>query len=181
MASKTAAAPAESEETREETPDSPLIDASVQAIKKMLAKAKERGYVTYDELNAALPQEQVSSEQIEDIMAILSEMGVNVVDNEESEEAGEDKPAEAPQGETQVVVPTGNTDDELERTDAGSYSGSDTERTLIFFSRRSGMSMRPRRLSLENREKSWTRIWVTSGSSLALWSIRSNSGLRLWV
>jgi RNA polymerase primary sigma factor len=117
MASKTAAAPAESEETREETPDSPLIDASVQAIKKMLAKAKERGYITYDELNAALPHEQVSSEQIEDIMAILSEMGVNVVENEESEEASEEKPASTPQGETQVAVATGNTDDELERTD----------------------------------------------------------------
>ncbi|MDP6068918.1 MAG: RNA polymerase sigma factor RpoD [Alphaproteobacteria bacterium] len=86
MASKTATT-AEAEETREETPDGPLIDASSQAIKKMVAKAKERGYITYDEINSVLPQDQVSSEQIEDTMSMLSEMGVNVIENEEGEEA----------------------------------------------------------------------------------------------
>ena len=86
MASKTATT-AETEEPREETPDGPLIDASNQAIKKMVAKAKERGYITYDELNEALPQEQVSSEQIEDFMTLLSEMGVNVIESDEGEDS----------------------------------------------------------------------------------------------
>ena len=62
--------------------DSPLLDALNADVKKMLAKGKERGYVTYDELNAALPPDQVSSEQIEDTMSMLSEAGINVVENE---------------------------------------------------------------------------------------------------
>ncbi len=76
---------------REETPDSPLLDTLGAAVKKMVAKGKERGYVTYDELNAALPPEQVSSEQIEDTMSRLSEMGINVVENEESEDSPDEK------------------------------------------------------------------------------------------
>jgi RNA polymerase primary sigma factor len=62
--------------------DDILHDKSKEAIKKLLSKGKERGHVTYDELNEALPQDQYSSEQIEDIMAALSEMGVNVVDDD---------------------------------------------------------------------------------------------------
>ena len=83
---------AETEEaTEESSTDSPLIDASNQAIKKMVARAKERGYVTYDELNEVLPQDQVSSEQIEDTMAMLSEMGVNVIEGDESEDTPSDE------------------------------------------------------------------------------------------
>ena len=67
--------------------DSPLLDLSDQAVKKLLKTGKARGYVTYDELNAVLPSEEVSSEQIEDTMAMLSDMGINVVDTEEGEEA----------------------------------------------------------------------------------------------
>ena len=67
--------------------DGPLLDSAAATIKKLLARGKDRGYVTYDEINSALPPEQVSSEQIEDTMAQLSEMGVNVIDGEESEEA----------------------------------------------------------------------------------------------
>ena len=85
MASKQEAA-AEATDDRENTPDGPLMDSSVQAVKKMIAKGKERGYITYDEINETLPQEQVSSEQIEDILAQLSEMGINVVEGEEKEE-----------------------------------------------------------------------------------------------
>jgi RNA polymerase primary sigma factor len=85
MASKTAAA-AEAPESHGETPDSPLLDSSTQAVKRMIARARERGYVTYDELNAVLPPDQMSSEQIEDTMTLLSEMGINVVENEEPEE-----------------------------------------------------------------------------------------------
>ncbi|CAN1721486.1 RNA polymerase, sigma 70 (sigma D) factor [Hyphomicrobium sp. 1Nfss2.1] len=69
--------------------DSPLLDLSDQAVKKLLKTAKARGYVTYDELNSVLPSEEVSSEQIEDTMAMLSDMGINVVDTEEGEEAQE--------------------------------------------------------------------------------------------
>ncbi|MCZ6449052.1 MAG: RNA polymerase sigma factor RpoD [Alphaproteobacteria bacterium] len=78
----------------ESTPEGPVIDALGATIKKMLSKGKERGYVTYDELNAALPQDQFTSEQIEDTMSQLNEMGINVVENEESEEATARPPAE---------------------------------------------------------------------------------------
>ena len=76
-------------EDREENSDGPLMDGSVQGVKKMIARGKERGFITYDELNETLPQEQVSSEQIEDVLAQLSEMGINVVEEEEKEDAGE--------------------------------------------------------------------------------------------
>jgi RNA polymerase primary sigma factor len=66
--------------------DSPLLDLSDAGVKKMIKAAKARGYVTYDELNAVLPSEQVSSEQIEDTMSMLSDMGINVVESEEAEE-----------------------------------------------------------------------------------------------
>src|SRR6478609_2087631 len=68
MASK--AATAEAADTREEAAEAPLLDSVAAAIKKMVARGKERGYLTYDELNAALPTDQVSSEQIEDTMTI---------------------------------------------------------------------------------------------------------------
>ena len=85
MASKQEAV-TETTDEREETSDGPLMDSAVQAVKKMIAKGKERGYITYDEINEALPQDQVSSEQIEDILAQLSEMGINVVEGEEKED-----------------------------------------------------------------------------------------------
>jgi RNA polymerase primary sigma factor len=71
--------------------DAPLIDLNEAMLKKLIGRAKKRGYITYDELNNALPQDQMSSEQIEDVMSALSEMGVNIVENEE---ADEDEPAE---------------------------------------------------------------------------------------
>jgi RNA polymerase primary sigma factor len=85
MASK-AANTAEVTETREEAAEAPLLDSVAAAIKRMVARGKERGYVTYDELNAALPPDQVSSEQIEDTMTMLSELGINVIETEENEE-----------------------------------------------------------------------------------------------
>src|SRR6476469_6560605 len=85
MASKAAAA-AETAETREDVAEAPLLDTIAIAIKKMVARGKERGYLTYDELNAALPQDQVSSEQIEDTMTMLSELGINLIESEEGEE-----------------------------------------------------------------------------------------------
>jgi RNA polymerase primary sigma factor len=112
MASKSANT-AEAPEAREEAAEAPLLNTVEAAIKKMVARGKERGYVTYDELNAALPAEQVSSEQIEDTMTMLSELGINLVEAEESDDggsAGEDGEAEASSG--------GNVDDEdIGRTD----------------------------------------------------------------
>jgi len=75
------------EDTSEETSDAPLIDVNEASVKRMIARAKERGYITYDELNANLPQEQMSSEQIEDIMAMLNEMGINVIEGDDPEDA----------------------------------------------------------------------------------------------
>ena len=63
------------------------LDMSQAAVKKMIADARERGYITYDQLNSVLPPEQVSSEQIEDVMSMLSEMGINVIEDDEAEEA----------------------------------------------------------------------------------------------
>src|SRR6202050_4337881 len=85
MASK-ASNVAEAPEVREEAAEAPLLDTLAAAVKKMVARGKERGYVTYDELNSALPPEQVSSEQIGDTMTMLSELGVNVVESEEADE-----------------------------------------------------------------------------------------------
>jgi len=65
--------------------DAPIIDTAVEAIKTMLKKGKERGYVTIDEINAALPQDKINSDMIEDTMAMLSEFGINVIEGEEEE------------------------------------------------------------------------------------------------
>jgi RNA polymerase primary sigma factor len=112
MATK-ASSTAESADTREDSVDAPLLDNVGQAIKKLLARGKERGYLTYDELNAALPPEQSSSEQIEDVMASLSEMGINVIENEEADDVASseaDKDGE--------VRASGNLDDDdVGRTD----------------------------------------------------------------
>ncbi len=97
MASKQEAT-TETTDDREESTDGPLMDSSVRAVKKMIAKGKERGYITYDEINETLPQDQVSSEQIEDILAQLSEMGINVVEGEDKEDG--DGPAAASPPET---------------------------------------------------------------------------------
>jgi RNA polymerase primary sigma factor len=111
MASKVASV-AETAETREEAAEAPLLDQIAVAIKKMVARGKERGYLTYDELNAALPTDQVSSEQIEDTMTMLSELGINVIENEDAEEPAA---ADAEDGETEV---RGNLDDDdIGRTD----------------------------------------------------------------
>jgi RNA polymerase primary sigma factor len=111
MASKAASA-AETAEAREDVAEAPLLDSIAVAIKKMVARGKERGYLTYDELNAALPQDQVSSEQIEDTMTMLSELGINLIESEESEEPAE---AEAEDGEAES---RGNVDgDDIGRTD----------------------------------------------------------------
>ncbi|MDP1965414.1 MAG: RNA polymerase sigma factor RpoD [Reyranella sp.] len=117
MATKTAtAAQPEATEAREEGPDAPLLDTLGAELKKLVQKGKERGYVTYDELNAALPPDEVSSEQIEDTMAMLSEAGVNVVEAEEQEEAPAATPTEPAKTAVVAAEATGE-DEELGRTD----------------------------------------------------------------
>src|SRR5437762_11347087 len=116
MASK-AANTAEAADQREEAAEGPLLDTFAVAIKKMVARGKERGYVTYDELNGALPPDQVSSEQIEDTMTMLSELGVNVIEGEEGEEPAAAGAEEGEAGESEARA-GGNLDDEdIGRTD----------------------------------------------------------------
>ncbi|WP_448786433.1 RNA polymerase sigma factor RpoD [Brucella intermedia] len=80
----------EAEVEREGAADGPLLDLSDDAVKKMIKLAKKRGYVTMDELNAVLPSEEVTSEQIEDTMSMLSDMGINVVEDDEQDNDRED-------------------------------------------------------------------------------------------
>jgi RNA polymerase primary sigma factor len=103
-----------------ETPgdaDSPLLDMSDVGVRKMIAKAKARGYVTYDELNKVLPSDKTSSEQIEDTMAMLNEMGINVIESEEAEE-GEEGGALVPAAEgSKALATTGKAGEQYDRTD----------------------------------------------------------------
>ncbi|MFL6720414.1 MAG: RNA polymerase sigma factor region1.1 domain-containing protein, partial [Sphingomonas sp.] len=84
-----------------EAGDAPLIDLNDATIKKLIARAKKRGFVTYDELNQALPQDQMASEQIEDIMSAINELGINIVENEErgEDDEEEEQPADTPEDE----------------------------------------------------------------------------------
>ncbi|OLP61209.1 RNA polymerase sigma factor RpoD [Xaviernesmea oryzae] len=102
----------EAESERDGAPDGPLLDLSDDAVKKMIKAAKKRGYVTMDELNSVLPSEEVTSEQIEDTMAMLSDMGINVVEDDEVDEnaaSEEEEPAEEGESEGGELATTGNT------------------------------------------------------------------------
>ena len=99
MATKNTAA-----ETETDT-DGPLIDLNEADVKKLIARGKKRGYLTYDELNAALPQDEMSSEQIEDIMSAISDMGINIVESDE--DVQEEADAE-PDDEVDVSAGTGS-------------------------------------------------------------------------
>jgi RNA polymerase primary sigma factor len=123
MAKKPKKEAAEPETEREATTDSPLLDLSDEAVKKMIKVAKKRGFITMDQLNQVLPSEEVSPDQIEDIMAMLNEMGINVVEDDEADQDAEadkdgddDKDEEASQTGTAIVAtskkePTDRTDD----------------------------------------------------------------------
>ena len=105
-------------ESRDEAVEGVLLDTMTTAIKKLIARGKERSYVTVDELNAALPSEQVSSEMIEDTMAMLSEIGINVVESDEAEEAVEGAKAAGKAEEGEEDESGGNVDEaNLGRTD----------------------------------------------------------------
>ena len=93
------------------------LDMSQAAVKRMIAEARERGYITYDQLNAVLPPDQVGSEQIEDVMSMLSEMGINVIeDEEEAEEQGGGAVATTGSGSREVAIASSETE-KLDRTD----------------------------------------------------------------
>ncbi|MEP0706742.1 MAG: RNA polymerase sigma factor RpoD [Parvibaculum sp.] len=124
MASKTAEQVEAPEAAPEVSQDGPLLDMSDAAVKKMIKAAKTRGFVTYDELNKVLPSEEFSSEQIEDTLSMLSEMGINVVENDEVDEnqegaaerdSDEDDDEAEPTGK--AVATTTTTSSALDRTD----------------------------------------------------------------
>jgi RNA polymerase primary sigma factor len=114
-------------ETPETAPDTALLDLSDAAVKKLIRTAKKRGYVTHDQINSVLSSEEVNSEQIEDVLAMFSEMGVNVVETEEASEEGEEareepeEEAESESGELvevqQKVPAKAETKEPTERTD----------------------------------------------------------------
>ncbi|MDU9003507.1 RNA polymerase sigma factor RpoD [Sedimentitalea todarodis] len=94
------------------------LDMSQTAVKKMIGEAREKGYITYDQLNQVLPPDQVNSEQIEDVMSMLSEMGINIIEDEEAEEEEQKGSTEVATTESarEVTVSTG-TAEKLDRTD----------------------------------------------------------------
>ena len=106
--------------TAEQDSETSLLDTQSAAVKRLMAKGKERGYITFEELNAVLPPDQMSTDQIEDVMSAFSEMGIQVVENEDNEDGeavAKPERAEAEGGET-PEEPTGNVDEEsLGRTD----------------------------------------------------------------
>ena len=112
---------AKAKEQEAETGDSPLIDMNNRDVKRMIKAAKETGFVTYDALNAVLPPEEFSSEQIEDIMSMLSEMGITVVEQDEGEESedGDDKAAndDSEASASTAVAKTAKASSAGERTD----------------------------------------------------------------
>jgi RNA polymerase primary sigma factor len=112
-----AAAEAEAPDTQAAQTDSPLLDLSDAAVKRMIKAAKARGYVTYDELNSVLPSEEVSSEQIEDTMAMLADMGINVVDSEEEAEEAAPQLDEVPEGGAGLPVKVERASEPGDRTD----------------------------------------------------------------
>jgi RNA polymerase primary sigma factor len=120
MATKTANG-TETTENRDEQVEGVLLDAVTSMVKKLIARGKERGYITIDDFNQALPSEQVSSELIEDTMAMLNEAGINVVEAEDGaeEEVAEKKATEEEEGaEAEDEEAGGNVNEEtMGRTD----------------------------------------------------------------
>ena len=109
------------DDVKSETEDADVsLDLSQAAVKKMIAEARERGYITIDQLNAVMPQEQFTGEQIEDVMSMLSEMGINVVEGEEADEEEPAAPAPSELVETtsnREVALVGTATEALDRTD----------------------------------------------------------------
>ena len=111
-----AAKDTEDQKTDEQDADLSL-DMSQAAVKKMIAEARERGYITYDQLNNVLPPDQVSSEQIEDVMSMLSEMGINIIEDEDVEEEEGRVTDLVAVNQTKDVAVSGGDTEKLDRTD----------------------------------------------------------------
>ncbi len=107
------------ERNKDEQDNDGALDMSQTAVKKMIADAREKGYITYDQLNRVLPPDQVSSEQIEDVMSMLSEMGINIIEDEDAEEGDDDKAGtDLVEASTSREVAVSTTESEkLDRTD----------------------------------------------------------------
>ncbi len=93
------------------------LDMSQAAVKKMIAEAREKGFITYDQLNGVLPPDQVSSEQIEDVMSMLSEMGINIIEDDEAEEEEQKSTALAETGKRGEITLGSGKEEKLDRTD----------------------------------------------------------------
>ena len=108
----------DSDDAKPETEEPDVsLDMSQAAVKKMIADAKERGYITYDQLNQVMPPEQVSSEQIEDVMSMLSEMGINIIEDEEPDEAAEPAGELVEVSTSREIALAGAASETLDRTD----------------------------------------------------------------
>ncbi|MCP5038585.1 MAG: RNA polymerase sigma factor RpoD [Rhodobacteraceae bacterium] len=101
----------------DDTASAAMGDTSQEAIKKMIAEAREKGYITYDQLNKVLPPEQVNSEQIEDVMSMLSEMGINIIEDEEEEEDAKGSTEVATTSGTREITLATTGTEKLDRTD----------------------------------------------------------------
>ncbi len=106
----------DNDERKDRDQDDGSLDMSQAAVKKMIADARERGYITYDQLNAVLPPDQVSSDQIEDVMSMLSEMGIQVTEEEESEETEGSREVATVSGARELTL-GGAEAEKLDRTD----------------------------------------------------------------
>ena len=93
------------------------LDLSQTAVKKMIAEARERGFITYDQLNRVLPPDQVNSEQIEDVMSMLSEMGINIIEEEDAEDEEQKTTAVAEVGSRGEITLGSGKEEKLDRTD----------------------------------------------------------------
>ncbi len=110
----------DTDETRIEDQENEAGQTVSQAsIKKMIGQAKERGFITYEQLNQALPPDQVASEQIEDVMSMLSEMGINIIEDDDDADEPETKTGELVEvgGTRDVTVSTSSSEEKLDRTD----------------------------------------------------------------
>jgi RNA polymerase primary sigma factor len=118
MAQELTMAAKDTEDRKTDEQESDLsLDMSQTAVKKMIAEARERGYITYDQLNNVLPPDQVSSEQIEDVMSMLSEMGINIIEDEEVEEEEGRVTDLVAVNQTKDVAVSGGDTEKLDRTD----------------------------------------------------------------
>ena len=126
MAKDVSAPPAD--DPNDDGAESPAVKVSEASVRKMIAKAKDRGYITYDELNESLPQDQMSSEQIEDIMTMMSELGINVIDGDDpnaSESDSADTSEARPRKKGAKAVAADDDDDDAGSTDSPDDDGDD--------------------------------------------------------